>query len=160
MKNTTPFPNKIDTYKELNDQQFVQINALWNENYPIELQNRFPLLLTDNHILNHYIIYKDEKIIGWAVLFEINKEKRFSIIIDKLYQGKGIGNLLINQLKEEHDLIYGWVVDHNESLLSSGDNYISPLPFYIKNVFEILYERLDTEMIRAVKILFKRQIFN
>ena len=147
---------QIHTSIAISEQQFAQINALWNENYPIELKNRFPLLLTENKVLIHYIIYEGEQIIAWAIIFESEGEKRFSIIVGKSHQGKGIGCLLLNRIKSDNSIIYGWVIHHNESLLASGEIYTNPLPFYIKNDFDVLDERLETEIIRAVKIRFQK----
>ena len=64
-----------------------------------------------------------------------------------------MGGLLIDQLKEENKEFYGWVIDHNDDLISNGEKYLTPMPFYLKHGFEILNDiRIDNEMIKAVLI--------
>lgn len=140
--------------KELTLSQSEQINQLWNDEYPINLKDRFPILLvdTDNH--NHYVIEDDQKnVIAWAVDFEKEKQIRFSIIVSSTHKGKGLGAILIDKLKEQNNEFYGWVIDHNNDLKNNGEVYQSPLQFYLKHDFEVLNDiRLDTEMIKAVMI--------
>jgi GNAT superfamily N-acetyltransferase len=140
--------------KELTSQQAEQINKLWNDEYPVKLKDRFPILLdgTDDH--QHYLIEDlGKNVIAWAVYFEKDKQIRFSIIVSSLHKGKGLGGMLIEKLKETNREFYGWVIDHNDDLKANGEYYQSPLAFYLKHVFTILNDyRLDTEMIKAVLI--------
>ena len=67
-----------------------------------------------------------------------------------------MGRLLVEKLKSENDVFYGWVIDHNNDLKSNGVYYRTPMPFYLKLGFEILHDqRIDSEMINAVKIKWK-----
>ncbi len=138
----------------LTNKQFEKINQLWNQEYPINLTNRFPLLLYDCKVFSHYLFENENnEVIAWAVDFEKDNETRFSIIVDSNYKGKGLGKLLINQIKDENVNFYGWVIDHNEDLKENGEVYQSPIAFYLKQGFTIVPDcRLDTEMIKAVKI--------
>lgn len=134
--------------------QLSQINQLWNEEYPLKLKDRFPILLEGVENYNHYIIQDEQHhVLAWAVDFEKENELRFSIIVDTKYQGKGYGTKLLDCLKQENNLFYGWVIDHNNDMKSNGEYYQTPIPFYIKAGFEILNDqRIEIEMIRAVKI--------
>lgn len=145
---------EITKTKHLTDIQFQQINQLWNEEYPIKLKNRFGILLDGTESYNHYLIEDEHKnIIAWAVDFEKDNETRFSIIVDRKRRGKGLGSLLIKRLKEDLAEFYGWVIDHNDDKKEDGESYQSPLSFYIKQGFEVLYDiRIDTDMLKAVKI--------
>jgi GNAT superfamily N-acetyltransferase len=145
---------KIKKTKTLTPFQAEQINRLWNDEYPIKLKDRFPLLLVDVDRYNHYIIEDiDKNIIAWAVDFEKEKQTRFSIIVSAKHRGKGLAKLLIDKLKEENNEFYGWVIDHNDDLKSNGEYYQSPLGFYQKLGIEVLYNiRIDSEMIKAVMI--------
>lgn len=138
----------------LTNKQFEKINQLWNQEYPINLNNRFPLLLNDCKVFSHYLFENENsEVIAWAVDFEKDNETHFSIIVDSNYKGKGLGKLLINQIKDENVNFYGWVIDHNEDLKENGEVYQSPIAFYLKQGFTIVPDcRLDTEMIKAVKI--------
>lgn len=138
----------------LTDFQFQKINSLWNEEYPLSLKDRFASLLEGVQNFNHYVI-EDENgnIMAWAVEFEKDSEIRFSIIVKKKEQGNGLGKLLIGKLKEDLDEFYGWVIDHNDDKKENGEYYQSPLPFYIKQGFEILPDkRIDNNILKAVKI--------
>jgi hypothetical protein len=56
-------------------------------------------------------------------------------------------------LKTENNEFYGWVIDHNDDLKANGEAYQTPMPFYLKQGFEILNDiRIDNEMIKAVLI--------
>jgi GNAT superfamily N-acetyltransferase len=145
---------KITKTKILSENYFLQINHLWNNEFPIALNERFPLLLNGIENYNHYFIENsDHLIIAWSVVFEKDNEKRFSIIVDSKYKSKGLGTLLINKLKSEYDLLFGWVIDHNDDMKINGENYISPMPFYLKHDFEILINiRIENDMIKAVMI--------
>jgi GNAT superfamily N-acetyltransferase len=138
----------------LTTHQSSQINQLWNDEYPLKLKDRFPILLDGADWHNHYIILDEEQnVIAWAVDFEKEKQIRFPIIVASNHKGKGLGGLLIDKLKEENKEFYGWVIDHNDDLKSNGEHYQTPMPFYLKHGFEILNDiRIDNEMIKAVLI--------
>lgn len=138
----------------LSEHQATQINQLWNDEYPINLKDRFPILLDGANWYNHYIIEDSNKnVLAWAVDFEKENQIRFSIIVGSAHKQKGLGGILIDKLKEENTEFYGWVIDHNNDVKVNGEAYQTPMPFYLKHGFEILHEnRIDTEMIRAVLI--------
>lgn len=143
--------------KTLTAHQASCINRMWNEEYPLKLKDRFPLLLEGVVNYNHYVM-EDEKgnVVAWAVEFERDGELRFSIIVTTTQIGKGIGALLLERLKAENNEFYGWVIDHNDDVKSNGEQYQTPIPFYLKHGFEILHDvRIDTKMIRAVKVKWK-----
>ncbi|MCX6185942.1 MAG: hypothetical protein NTU43_02955 [Bacteroidetes bacterium] len=127
---------KIIKTTQLTKHQLAQINQLWNDEYPIKLKDRFPILLDGIDRYNHYFIEdKQQDIIAWAVDFEKEKQVRFSIIVSSNIE------------------FYGWVIDHNDDLKNNGDQYLSPISFYLKHGFEILNDiRIDSEMIKAVLI--------
>jgi len=151
---------KIIKTKNINQYQFQQINQLWNEEYPIKLKDRFNLLLDGVDNFNHYLIEENNQIIAWAVDFEKENETRFSIIVSKKNQGKGIGGLLIDRLKRDLGVFYGWVIDHSNDLKQDGKFYQSPLTFYASRGFEVLkQQRIDSELISAVKIKNNFRVF-
>ncbi len=104
-----------------------------------------------------YLIENDlGEIIAWAVDFFSQEERRFSIIVSSNYKSKGLGSILINKIKEENDVFFGWVINHSEDLKSNEEHYQTPMPFYLKHGFEILSEqRLETDIISAVKICWR-----
>lgn len=145
---------KVIHQSTLSETQFDQINELWNNEYSVKLKDRFALLLEGAEAQQHFLIEDDEqKVIAWAVLFDMDAETRFSIIVANEYKGLGLGSQLIESLKFVKDNFNAWVIDHNNDLKSNGAYYLSPLPFYLRHGFEILHHiRIDSEMIKAVKI--------
>ncbi len=149
---------KIIKTKTLSEQQSSQINQMWNDEYPIKLKDRFPIVLDGVENFNHYIIEDSEQnVIAWAVDFEKENEIRFSIIVHSEHKEKGLGSILIEKVKSGNELFYGWVIDHNDDLKTNREYYQTPMPFYLKHGFEILDDaRIETEMIRAVKIKWSK----
>ncbi|MEN9988867.1 MAG: hypothetical protein RLZZ585_1906 [Bacteroidota bacterium] len=142
----------------LSTQQFSEITALWNAEYPIQLKDRLALLLEGNtKTIHFYLLDEFEQIIAWSVLFEKEQDLRFSILVSRKHQKQGLGSVLLNEMKNKGMDFSGWVIDHDLDLLSDGSNYKSPLRFYLKNGF-ILDEsfRLNTEMIQAVLVRYKQ----
>ena len=72
--------------------------------------------------------------------------------------GKGFGTQLLNLGKEKESVLNGWVIDHDKDKKRNGENYISPLNFYLKNGFEVFPDnRLELEKLSAVKIRWKKE---
>lgn len=110
--------------------QAKQIDSLWNEEFPSQLQGRFSSLLEGVVHFAHYLFQDElENVVAWAVYFEKDQEIRFSILVSKNQQRKGFGKLLLNQLKEDLEEFYGWVVDHNNDLKEKWRNLFSPIDF-------------------------------
>lgn len=142
----------------LSNVQSEQINSLWNAEYPLKLKDRFPILLEGTTWHNHYLVEDSNRvIIAWALMFEHSNQIRFSIIVSKEHQEKELGKILLDHLKATYDEFFGWIIDHNNDLKLDGENYTSPLPFYLKQGFEIIpNQRIDTEMIQAVLVGWKK----
>lgn len=150
--------NSVQTTDKLDGLQMAQVNAMWNEEYPVALKDRFPLLLEGGKWYKHFYISNEKnEIKAWALVFEKEEEIRFSIIVSGVYQGQGLGSILLERLKLDCPEFYGWVIDHNEDKKSNGNPYVSPLQFYIKQGMKVLPEvRVDNDILRAVKIKWKR----
>ena len=148
----------INTSKKLTENQEKQIDELWNKVYPVNLNNRFKLLLDGINDYQHYLLLSEaDEVIGWAVIFLRKEENWFSIIISPAHQNKGYGSMLINRLKQDCNTLCGWVIDHNNDILEGGAQYLSPMAFYLKAGFEILTKRVETGIISAVKIRLEHQ---
>lgn len=95
--------------------------------------------------------------LAWGAYFEKDSEIRFSIIVRENQQGNGLGSMIIERIKDDLDEFYGWVIDHDTDKKANSEFYQSPLEFYIRHGFEVLTDvRIDTDMIRAVKIHYKK----
>jgi hypothetical protein len=141
----------------LSAKQFSEINALWNKEYPLQLKDRFALLLEGNtKTIHFYLLDELEQIIAWSVLFEKEQDLRFSILVSRKHQKQGLGSILLIEMKKEDLAFSGWVIDHDLDLLSDGSNYPSPLNFYLKNGFTVdESHRLNNEMIKAVLVRYQ-----
>jgi GNAT superfamily N-acetyltransferase len=149
---------KIHRSATLSAKQMAEVNALWNEEYPQKLTDRFALLLLDTTLVIHYyVLNEQDEIIAWSVLFEKENDLRFSIIVSNKYQQKGLGSALLAEMKKEGRAFSGWVIDHDTDLKSDGTFYQSPLHFYLKNGFSLDEScRLNNEMIKAVLVRANR----
>jgi predicted GNAT family N-acyltransferase len=145
----------------LNEKQIAQIHQLWDEEYPTNLNGRFSILLNETENHRHFYITNDhDEIIAWCVLFENEGQDRFSIIVSSKTKGMGLGKILLDEMKAEVQEFSGWVIDHENDVLQSGEKYRSPLEFYVKNGFEVIHdERLETSIISCVKVTWKKKIF-
>jgi len=151
----------ITITKQLNPFEKNELMALWNAVYP---ENLYYHKLEDlDHYfdglkgIQHYLI-KDAafKIIAWAFTFYREEANWFAILIDQAFQKKGIGSELLSALKKDNTMLYGWVIDEPSYYLKNGENYLTPLPFYLKNNFVICAGiRLETDKISAIKIEWK-----
>lgn len=140
----------------LSPKHFSEIDALWNKEYPLKLNDRFNLLLEGTtKTIHFYCIDEFDQIIAWSVLFEKEHDLRFSIIVSSNFQQKGLGSALLTEMKKEDLAFSGWVIDHDTDLKSDGSIYHSPLNFYLKNGFTVdVSHLLNNEMIKAVLVRF------
>lgn len=153
---------------------FIQINAqlsttekmdilqLWNQEYPTNIALK-DLLALDIYLASlqnpaHFLIKGDTgTIIAWATTFERANERWFALIIQRAFQGKGIGNRLLHKIQEQYTQLNGWIIEDKTLLKADGSLYITPLDFYQKNHFKrIPHQHLSTENIRLSKIQWNK----
>lgn len=148
--------------KFLNEKQKLEIVKLWNEEYPIQL-NYKKVEDFDSYIENlnnccHYLISDSGNTVkAWAFKFERENKKWFAIIISKEYQNQGIGKKILEKIKFNETELFGWVIDHSNDAKKNGEKYISPLDFYKKCNFTITTEKLQSNLISAIQIKWKKQ---
>lgn len=138
--------------------QKKEIYQLWNDEYPENISynsfSEFELYL--EKLLNQFnllLIDSNKNIQGWYFDFTRENEKWFAMILASKIQGKGFGSKLLNEAKKHNTELNGWVINHSNYLKSSGEPYLTPIPFYLKNNFKLLKEtRLELENLSAVKI--------
>lgn len=125
-------------YSHIDEWAKLQLLQLWNMEYPKLLnmdEYRFNEYLNGLTDVQHYIIKDEptENIIAWGFSFLRLNEKWFGLILDHKYQNKGIGSLLLSQMKNDNTSLNGWVIIESNYLLSDNRKYKSPLLFYLKN---------------------------
>jgi len=152
---------EIVTSTFLTDFQKECAYKLWNNEYPRNLQHKtiteFDEYLNGLQKVKHYLLIDSEGVItAWAAKFKRNDEIWFAIIINSTVHGKGYGTAILNEIKKEEQHLVGWVIDHERDSKVNGNRYRSPLAFYIKNQFNILYNsRIESPTISAVKIIWE-----
>ena len=146
---------------QLTETQKLQIFEIWNNEYPTkigypnisEFDAYLEKLADQHHIL---ILDEYEKVKGWYFDFIREEDLWFAIILDSSLHGKGIGSKILDMAKSSNTVLNAWVTDHNTDLKQNGEPYLSPLPFYIKNGFEVLTDiRIETNILSAVKIRWR-----
>lgn len=148
--------------KSLSTKEKLEIINLWNEEYPIQL-NYEKLEDFENYLghLNnciHYLIHDaNQTIKAWAFKFERANKKWFAIIIAKEFQGLGIGKSLLEKIKTNETELLGWTINHSNDYKKNGEKYLSPIDFYKKCDFVITNESLQSNIISAIQIKWKKQ---
>ncbi|MGN5953158.1 GNAT family N-acetyltransferase [Sphingobacterium lactis] len=151
----------FQTTELLTQDEKLQIMELWNCEYPINLMHTdlasFEKYLDSLESPKHFLIKIQERIVGWGTIFKRDQEKWFAIILSSFFHGQYIGKSLMEQIKRDENLLYGWVIDHEKDIKINGMTYRSPLNFYVKQGFTVLFdERLELSTISAVKIVWER----
>lgn len=143
-------------------EQKDSLMQLWNNEYPAKLNLKtiedFELYLNGLSETKHYLLLDDsDEIQGWTFTFLREDESWFAIIVNSNIHGKGIGSLLMNEIKKNNRSLNGWVIDQENEIKHNATFYKSPLQFYSKNDFIIYSEiRIENEKLSAVKINWKR----
>jgi GNAT superfamily N-acetyltransferase len=141
----------------LSNAQKDYIVKIWNQEYSEQLAydsiTSFEQWIEKVEDVNHLIVGDTQgNIIGWAADFFRDQERWFSVLIARTAQGKGLGTLILDQLKSTNSVLNGWAVDHSNDVRSDGSPYPSPIGFYKKNGFKILDDRFEEKQLSAVKI--------
>lgn len=138
----------------LHPEEFDRVNLLWNEGYPVQLKDRLALFLEEADEQVHFLIRNpDDVIIAWSALVRKQSDWRFSLLVDKEFQGMGFGTRLLEEMKESKSAFTGWVIDHANDIIQDGSVYRSPLNFYLKHgMIADTNRRLETPLISAIEI--------
>ena len=153
---------KIVQITTLTLDQKQSLFELWNSEYPKKIGytelSEFENYLIELSKTKHYLLVDDfNQILGWAFTFVREAENWFGIILNSKIQGKGLGTLLLNELKIFKSVLNGWVIDHQNDFKHNNEPYLSPLEFYSKNGFVVSKNiRLENNSISAVKIRWER----
>lgn len=151
----------IEPKAELDANEFESIFSLWNSEYPTEFTfadaSGFEEFLAGVSKRRHFVARIDGIFAGWLISFDRAGERWFSIIINRRFQGRGIGVALLDAAFEIDDELNGWVVPDNSLTRIDGEPYKSPLGFYLKYGFNVVEgETFAKYDIETVKIRLKR----
>lgn len=133
---------------------------MWNNEYPAQLALEDVASL-DEYLaslgdVTHYLLVEDGQVLVWAETFSREGMRWFAIIADKGAQGKGYGRQMMAKLMEHENVLNGWVTDHDRYVKVDGTPYASPIGFYKRLGFEVTGERLETDKLSAVRIVWRR----
>jgi len=132
----------IQVTDSLNKAQEEALHDLWNSEYPKETAHKdiagLEAYLNGLGQCRHYLLKSDAGggIDGWASTFDREGERWFAIIIDNKHQRKGFGSLLLDRLKQDEQVLNGWITE-GDLLKVNGEAYLSPLAFYQRNGFKV-----------------------
>jgi hypothetical protein len=152
---------KITETTILTEVQKAAIIGLWNREYPAQLSYKTPeafnLYLDGLSGKQHLLLSNDaDEILGWAIVFERERERWFAIILDRKLHRKGFGTMLLDRVKAGNAQLVGWVTDHERYVKSDSSPYPSPLGFYLRNGFRVEEgTRLELEHLSVVRIDWK-----
>jgi GNAT superfamily N-acetyltransferase len=145
---------------KLNDSEKEQIRSIWNNEYPISISHStlesFENYLSSLENPTHFLALENETIVAWGVTFDRENERWFALIIDRDFQGKGLGKELLHQMKLKENSLNGWVVIENDSPRLDGTPYPLPLDFYLKNGFQKTEHIFETEIFTTQKITWTK----
>lgn len=153
---------KVIRVHHLSNKDRLVLRELWNDSYPQQLifhsLEAFDTYFASLEEVVHLCCYDGPLLVGWAFTFRREESKWFALIVHTNYRLRGVGSLLLNELKQKETSLYGWVVDHDRYRTQSGAPYISPLAFYRKHHFTVRYTvRLETLVLSAVQILWSNK---
>jgi len=148
----------IESVKDLSLEQKQVIFELWNHEYPSQLKfnalNDLENYLIQLKEAQHYFVQLNGSF-AWAFSFERENEIWLAMIVDAALQGKNLGSLLLNKLKQHHSVLNAWVIDHSSYFKSDGTPYPSPMQFYLKNDFRFINNiRLEIPSLSAAKMVW------
>lgn len=147
--------------ESLTELQKIALIQLWNSEYPFKLS--LPGLPELEHYLDqlsgkHHLLLIDEhdNLKGWLMYFLRDNEQCFAMLLDSSMQGKGWGSKLLDLAKMRNAELCGWVIDSSSELKQNGENYVSPLGFYLKNRFE-LWKDIQTMKngVNGIKVVWR-----
>lgn len=151
----------FQTVESLSCDEKQSVLELWNREYPAKLVyadlEAFEEYLGGLGMPTHILVRMNGRIVGWATKFYRDQDRWFAIILSSSLHRQRIGSLLLEHIKDHESLLYGWVIDHDNDFKADGNQYISPLSFYLKRGFTIVEgERLELPTLSAVKIVWVR----
>ena len=152
----------LQNAKYLNKLQREQLLQLWNREFPERLAygaladlDRYLDQLND---ARHLLLLDQDSLLGWYCDFQREGQLWFVMILSSKIQKQGWGSRLLGMAKETVQELHGWTIDHNGDCKQNGDPYRSPIPFYVRNGFEIVPEiRFESPQLSAVKIHWKKE---
>jgi GNAT superfamily N-acetyltransferase len=95
----------------------------------------------------------------WHCDFERDSERNFAMIVSRQAQGLGIGTKLLSLAKSINNSLFGWVVIGDGYKKIDGSEYPSPVGFYEKTGFDILYDQTwESDVLKTVKIRWGKEL--
>ncbi len=143
----------------LSPEEKYQIFQIWCSEYPRQsVFNTYKKF--DDYICamvnpTHYLV-KDttKKVLGWLVTVDRDNSRWLVILVHSDTQKLGLGSLLLNEVKYVEPSISAWITPHNNYFKADGSIYRTPLPFYLKNGFQLTDETFEKDDFSGTKIIW------
>lgn len=145
----------IDSYIDINEDDCVNYQHMYNSEYP-KIIDRASLQDCKNRLLDtekpakiftaRSIQSEGSKLIGLIIVRPKKGEENipwFSMVIQREYQRKGIGTILIDMAKQHYEKLHGWCTPADGYEREDGSTYPSPLGFYKKHGFKIIKKNVN-----------------
>ncbi len=160
----------VEDYTNIDEEDCTVYQNMFNSEYPtildrvtIEYAKRRLLNIDDKIkiITARNITSEGSKLVGLMIIRQSKKEKLvpwFSMVIQRGFQQKGIGTVLVNKAKQLYDKLHGWCTPKDGYTREDGSIYPSPLGFYQKHDFKIRKEKVDyKEGLDLVEIVWRKE---
>ncbi|MCE7742179.1 MAG: GNAT family N-acetyltransferase [Candidatus Heimdallarchaeota archaeon] len=163
----------VEDYSYISENDCKIYQNMFNSEFPtaidratIEYAKRRLLTLDDSIKIftARVITSNDTKLVGIGIVRQSEKEDFvpwLSMVIDRNYQRKGIGAVLVDKAKEYYDKLHGWCTPADGYEREDGSIYPSPLKFYKKHGFKIIKDKVDyVDGLDLVEIAWSKEIEN
>lgn len=153
---------KIEITKHISIEEQSQIVNIWNAVYPasvsFESMNVFKEFI-DNITEKNHFIWRDggQSVGGWLMTFTRDNVRNFVLLVAENNQGRGVGKMLIEEMKKVENEVTGLVVESDNYVRKNGSIYRSPIDFYKKLGFIVTDERVFKHGINTVKVAYSRK---
>lgn len=121
---------QFQTVELLSPDEKRQIMELWNREYPAKLVHAeltaFEKYLDALEKPTHILVRLNDRIVGWATKFYRDQSRWFAIILSSSIHGQHIGSILMEQIKANESLLYGWLLTMTRILKPTVSNTCRP----------------------------------
>lgn len=152
---------KIYTSNQLSPEEKTDVFAIWNSAYPAQIaytrMEDFENYLSSCPNPVHWLVKESSHVVGWLCTFDRNGERWFALIVHPDHQKKNIGKRLLLHMQGIEKSVRGWMIAHDEYVRVDGELYLSPKGFYQRFGFKITDEKMETQVLSTVKIVWDKK---
>lgn len=160
MKNEFFYTQSTDIPKIVHIKEMFDI---WQTTFPSNIifksQSEFEVYLNNLISPTYHSLFVEDQIAGFLITFKRENNFWFIMSIATQFQNLGFGRNLIKNAKENHDQLFGWVVNKDGYRLVNENSYKSPILFYKNLGFTVnTNETFEAKGLFTVKIEWQKKI--